>query len=176
MTGPGAPAPALLALAVAAAVAGGGVLPRRLHAQEPAPVAVARAYTAAWNAHDLPAVLALFAPDAVVRERAGAVPAAVWDTHDPQVVRAYLEGASSHDDAHGLVWVTGHAETAAWAAGRLAQHPRLAADPYRAAGDTVGWSYREFADPYQLVPGVGPAEGEAEAVVRGGRTRATGRG
>ena len=34
---------------------------------------MAAAYTAAWNAHDLPAVLAGFAPDAVVRERRGAV-------------------------------------------------------------------------------------------------------
>ena len=50
-----------------------------------------QAYTAAWNAHDLPAVLALFAPDAVVRERRGAVPPDVWDTRDPQVVRAYLD-------------------------------------------------------------------------------------
>ena len=36
------------------------------------------------------------------------------------------------------------------------------------------WSYRAFADPYQLVPGVSPTEGDAEAVVRGGRiTRLT---
>ena len=35
---------------------------------------VARAYTAAWNAHDLAAVLALFAPDAILRERWGASP------------------------------------------------------------------------------------------------------
>ena len=115
-------------------------------------------------------MLALFAPDAVVRERPGAVPPAVWDTRDPQVVRAYLEGASSsHDDAPGLVWVTGRPEIAAWAAVRFAQHHRFAAGPYRAAGDTVGWSYREFVDPFQLLPGVSPAEGDAEAVVRGGR-------
>ena len=67
--------------------------PHPLHAQGAALVPVAEAYVAAWNAHDLPAVLALFAPDAVVRERRGAVPAAVWDTRDPQVVRAYLGAA-----------------------------------------------------------------------------------
>ena len=74
-------------------------------------IPVAAAYTAAWNAHDLPAVLARFAPDAVVRERRGAVPAAVWDTRDPQVVRAYLDGTArrrSDYDTAGLVWVTGH--------------------------------------------------------------------
>ena len=80
----------------------------------PALVPVAEAYTAAWNAHDLPAVLALFAPDAVVRERQRAVPPEVWDTRDPQVVRSYLDGA--HDglgyDAGGLVWVTGRQEIA----------------------------------------------------------------
>ena len=33
----------------------------------------------------------------------------------------------------------------------------------------VGWPYRQFVDPFQLAPGVGPADGDAEAVVRGGR-------
>src|SRR5688572_18808420 len=54
----------------------GLVVPGRSAAQAPpvpapALIPVAAAYTAAWNAHDLPAVLALFAPDAVVRERRG---------------------------------------------------------------------------------------------------------
>ena len=152
---------------------------RPLHAQEAGLLSVAQAYAAAWNAHDLAAVLALFAPDAVVRERRGAVPAAVWDTRDPQVVRAYLEGAhAGHGeeryDIGGLAWALGHRQLAAWAAARFAQHHRFAAGPYRAAGDAVGWPYREFVDPYQRAPGVGPAEGDAEAVVRGGRiTRLT---
>ena len=136
----------------------------------PEPARVAAAFTAAWNAHDLPAVLALFAPDAVVRERAEEVPPAVWDTRDPQVVRACQDDASSsHDDAPSLVWVTGRAGIAAWAARRFARHSRFAADPPRAAGDTVGWSYREFVDPFQVTPGFSPAEGDAEAVARGGR-------
>lgn len=145
--------------------------PHPLHAQGATLVAVAEAYTAAWNAHDLPAVLARFAPDAVVRERTGVVPADVWDTRDPRVVRAYLDGPSDpHDDHSGaLTWMMGHRQIAAWAAGSFARHSRLVADPYRAAGDTVGWSYQEFADPFQQIPGVGPVEGEAEAVVRGGR-------
>jgi hypothetical protein len=142
--------------------------PRRAQAADPVPVAAA--YAAAWNAHDLEAVLALFAPDAVVRGRTGVVPAAVWDTRDPRVVRTYLDGA--HDglsyDAGGLAWMTGHQEIAAWAAGRFARNHRYAVGPPRAAGDTVGWPYRAFINPFQLVPGVGPAEGDAEAVVRGG--------
>jgi ketosteroid isomerase-like protein len=134
-------------------------------------VPLAQAYTAAWNAHDLAAVLACFAPDAVVRERRGEVPPAVWDTRDPQVVRAYLEdsGDGLNYNPSALVWVTGHQEIAAWAAAAFAHRHRFAATQFRAAGDTVRWRYREFVDPYQLAPGVSPAEGEAEAVVRSGR-------
>ena len=77
----------------------GLVAPGRSAAQAPPPAPeparVAEAFTAAWNAHDLPAVLALFAPDAVVRERWGAVPPDVWDTRDPQVVRAYLDAPAT---------------------------------------------------------------------------------
>jgi hypothetical protein len=161
----------LLALLAAVALAGWGTPPRRLHAQAPDAQSVVQAYTAAWNAHDLPAVLVRFAPDAVVRERSGAVPAAVWDTRDPQVVRTYLDGA--HEglgyDTGNLVWMTGHQEIAMWAVEHFARHHRFAAGPPRAAGDTVVWPYREYTDPYQLVPGFSPTEGNAEAVVRGGR-------
>jgi MYXO-CTERM domain-containing protein len=138
---------------------------------DPDLVQFAGAYTAAWNAHDLPAVLALFAPGAVVRERWGAVPPAVWDTRDPRVARAYLEDSLFGEayDTHGFAWASGHRQIAAWAAARFAQHHRFAAGPYHAAGETVGWPYREFTDPYQLLPGVGPLEGDAEAVVRDGR-------
>jgi ketosteroid isomerase-like protein len=168
---PGLAVLAVLAVLAAAALAGGGVAPRPLHAQAPDLVPVAAAYTAAWNAHDLPAVLALFAPDAVVRERRGEVPPAVWDSRDPRVVQNYLDTASDspNSDPSNLVWVAGHPQIAAWAAARFAQQHRFAAGPYHAAGDTVGWPYREFADPWQLVPGIGPVEGEAEAVVRRGR-------
>ena len=149
--------------------------PHPLHAQGATLVAVAEAYTAAWNAHDLPAVLARFAPDAVVRERRGAVPAEVWDSRDPQVVRAYLrasyDGEVAADD---FAWVTGHPQIAAWAAAHFKLRHRYVAGQHRAAGDTVSWPYREFSDPFQLLPGVGPAEGDAEAVVRDGRiTRLT---
>jgi hypothetical protein len=134
-------------------------------------VAVAAAYLAAWNAHDLDAVLALFAPDAVVRERWGPVPPEVWETREPQVVRAYLEGSHDGDnyDTHGFAWVTGRPAIAAWAAARFAQHHRFQAGPYRGAGDTVSWRYQEFVDPFQRTPGASPLDGDAEAVVQGGR-------
>ena len=135
-------------------------------------VPVAQAYTAAWNAHDLDAVLAGFAPDAVVRERRGDVPPAVWDTRDPQVVRAYLDGL--HDgaayDPSGLVWVTGHRQIAA-----LGRRALRAAPPLRGWARTAPpgtrWAGRtgSSSTPTSSLPGVGPAEGEAEAVVRGGR-------
>jgi hypothetical protein len=130
----------------------------------------AAASEAARGAGDAAGVLALLAPDAVVRERWGEVPPAVWDTRDPRVVHAYLEG--SHDgeayDTSGFAWASGHRQIAAWAAARFAQHQRLAAARYRAAGGTVGWQYQEFDDPFQGLPGVGPLEGTAEAEVRGG--------
>ena len=137
---------------------------------DPDLAAVAQAFGAAWNAHDLEAVLAGFAPDAVVRERQGAVPLHVWDTRDPQVVRAYLAGAfdPNDDNAGILTWAMGHQEIAAWAVAHFARRHRFGAGPYRAAGDTVGWPYREFVDPYQRLPGVDPTEGTAEAEVRGG--------
>ena len=162
-------AAAVLGLAVAGALAAGtGVAAA---APESALIASARAFTAAWNAHDLDAVLALFAPDAVVRVRRGAVPPEVWDSRDPQVVRAYQDGADAgaNYDAGGFVWATGRSQIAAWAAAHFKEHHRFAAGPPRAAGGTVGWPYRAFVDPYQLLPGVGPTEGDAEAVVRGGR-------
>lgn len=158
------------------AVAGWLAAPQRLYAQaaqEPDLLPLAQAFTAAWNAHDLGAVLAFFAPDAVVRERRGDVPPDVWDTHDPQVVRKYLhdshDGAGDLYDPGGLVWASGPQAIAVWAAERFAANHRAAAGRYRAAGGAVGWRYQQFSDPSQRVPGVGPLEGTAEAVVRGGR-------
>jgi ketosteroid isomerase-like protein len=132
--------------------------------------ALAQAFIAAWNAHDLDAVLALFAPDAVVRERRGPVPADVWDARDPRVVRTYLEVApESRDyDASALIWVTGRPAIAAWAAARFAAHHRVEVGLPRVDGDTVAWPFREFADPWQRLPGVGPVEGQMEAVAPGG--------
>ena len=176
MRAPGLAVRAVRAVLVAAALAGGVVAPRPLHAQAPDLVPVAPAYTAAWNAHDLPAVLALFAPDAVVRERGGRCrpPCGTPATHGSCRTTWTLASDGANSDPSNLVWVAGHPQIAAWAAARFAQQHRFAAGPYHAAGDTVGWPYREFVDPYQRLPGVGPLEGDAEAVVRDGRiTRLT---
>jgi hypothetical protein len=55
------------------------------------------------------------------------------------VVRDHLEGAHDGDtyDTDGFAWAMGRQQIAAWAAVRFAQHQHLAADPPRAAGDTV---------------------------------------
>jgi len=133
--------------------------------------AFARAFGAAWGARDLGAVLAGFAPDAVVRERHGEVPAAVWDTRDPEVVRAYLDRAHDGDSyaTNGFSWATGPQQLAAWVAARFARDHRIVADSLRAAGDTLAWRYRELLDPLQVALGLAPLDGDADAVVRGGR-------
>jgi hypothetical protein len=138
---------------------------------DPDLVAFARAFGAAWSARDSEAVLACFSPDAVVRERHGEVPAAVWDTRDPQVVRAYLDGAHDGDDyaTNGFSWATGHQQIAAWVAARFARSHRLVPDSLRVTGDTVAWRYQELLDAVQVALGIAPLEGDAEAVVRGGR-------
>jgi hypothetical protein len=131
---------------------------------------LAEAFTAAWNGRDQDAVLASFAPDAIVRERWGPVPPEVWDSRDAGVVRRYLEDSHDGDayDTGGLTWASGQEEIAAWAAARWARHARFVVVGYRAVGDTVVWRYQEFVDPFQRTPGIGPIEGTAEAVVRDG--------
>jgi len=169
-----------LRLAAAAAGGGGAIAPGVARAgaaaagragPDPDRVAFARAFSAAWSARDLAAVLALLAPDAVVRERHGEVPAAVWDARDPQVVRAYLDGAHDGDSyaTNGFVWATGPQPLAAWVAARFARDHRVVPDSLRVTGDTVAWRYQELLDPLQVPLGLAPLEGDAEAVVRGGR-------
>jgi hypothetical protein len=45
----------------------------------------------------------------------------------------------------------------------------LRGEPAQRGWGTVGWLYQESVDPLQRTPGVGPVEGTAEAVGRGGR-------
>ena len=59
----------------------------------------------------------------------------------------------------GLVWAIGHRQIAAWAAARLRAPPPLRGRPDRAPGDTVGWPYREFVDPFQRRAGLRPGRG-----------------
>jgi hypothetical protein len=165
---------------VAAAGAGVGLAPGIARAgaaasgrgdPDPDLVAFARAFGAAWSARDLAAVLAGFAPDAVVRERHGEVPAAVWDTRDPEVARGYLDRAHDGDSyaTNGFAWATGPQQLAAWVAARFARDHRIVPDSLRVAGDAVAWRYRELLDAAQVALGIAPLEGDAEAVVRGGR-------
>jgi hypothetical protein len=168
------PGRTLLALLAAIAVAGWLAAPPRVHAQAtqaPNLLPLAQAYTAAWNAHDLDAVLAFFVPDAIVRERRGDVPLEVWDAHDPQVVGAYLNATldGNNLDPTPLRWVTGHQQIGAWATARFARRHRVAVGQYHVIGDTVRWPYQEGSDPFQSMPGVGLLEGTTEAEVRGGR-------
>ena len=71
---------------------------------------MAEAYTAAWNAHDLPAVLALFAPDAVVRERGGRCRPPCGTPATRRWCAPTWTGSTTAQLRHGgLVWVTGRA-------------------------------------------------------------------
>ena len=173
----------LLALATAlwlALLLAGGV-PEPVQAQELDPVAVARSFSVAWNAHDVDAVVAHFAPDGVVREAR-----LVWEmandgsTATYVVYGGHLTGA--HDaygtGAHGsppftleggaVVWC-GSGRIRAWAQRLFALRHRAEADGYTADAERVTWCYRARVDHYQLISGVPAAEGTAAMTARGGR-------
>ena len=175
-------APAL-ALLAAAALAGGGAAPARAQAPEPDLVAFARAFNAAWNAHDVEAVVALLrpgrhdpadsAPSLVsgAADESGAAPG-TEDTYGAGP-RSLAVGQAAPDWAGGdVLWAAGPPGVRAWLPRLFAAGHRVEASAYRAEGDTVTWRYRAFADPYQGVAGVEPVEGEAELVVRAGRVAA----
>ena len=54
-------------------------------------------------------------------------------------------------------------------AARFARDHRVVPDSLRVTGDAVAWRYQELLDPLQGPLGLAPLEGDAEAVVRGGR-------
>lgn len=108
----------------------------------------AQAYNAAWNARDLDAVLAFFAPDAIVLDTVADSdkPPASWVGED--AIRARMRTAflaQSHVD-------TSTYQTSA-----------------QRSGETVTWRYRLWENPYQQWPGVEPVDGTAEAVVQAGQ-------
>jgi len=160
--------PAADARAGDAAAAAGPHIPERSVGEATDLVAFARAYTAAWNAHDLEAVLAYFGSEAVVRRRSGEVPEAVWDAQDLQdqwVVEAFLDASPGA----GFGWVRGSVSIRAWARDLFRLGHRTEASDYRAEGATATWRYRDFDGPPQSLHGLGPVEGTAQAEMRAGR-------
>ena len=172
----------LLGLLVGAALAGGaapvGAAPR----PAPAPdlVAFARAFNAAWNAHDVEGVVALFAPDATIRQtRARGAGLADTPVTAPVVEDVYGAGPRSLADADAVdpgawaqgevLWAAGTPRLRAWLPALFAAGHRVEASAYRTDGDVVTWRFRAFADPYQGVAGVEPVAGAASLVVRAGR-------
>jgi ubiquinone/menaquinone biosynthesis C-methylase UbiE len=141
-------------------------------------VAFARAFNAAWNAHDVEGVVACFAPDATVRQtRARVADPADAVVAPPVIEDVYGAGPRALADAHDpgtwargeVLWARGPAEIRAWLPPFFAAGHRLEAAAYRAGADVVTWHFRAFADPYQQVRGVVPAEGTAALEVRAGR-------
>src|SRR5687768_14438032 len=82
------------------------------------PLAVAQALDATWNRHDLDAVVAAFAPDAVVRQASSVVGASADDAvvDDVYGARLQLEGGTAIPAIEGddVVW-RGHESIRAWA-------------------------------------------------------------
>jgi hypothetical protein len=133
-------------------------------------LALAAAYTTAWNAGDLDAVVALFDADAVVRQRGAEI-----DVHGPNVavrdafgVRLDFVGDPPAADAGGVIWARGRPEIRAWARRLVADGHQVEAANYQAVDDTVRWDYRATTDLFRRLPGVGPSGGTAELTVRAG--------
>jgi hypothetical protein len=173
------PTQLVLALALALALLASGPraaragAPEAALAHEAALAALATAYTAAWNAEDLDAVVALFAADGAVRQRDPEIGA-----HGPTVVvRDSYGRALSYDgdpppgDREGVTWAADRAWVRAWARPLLAAHHRVAATGHRVSGDTVTWEYQAVLGDART-PGVTPSAGTAELAVRGGQIAA----
>ena len=154
-----------------------------VHPGETDVTALAAAFAAAWAARDLEAVVALFADDAVVRQRGAEI--AVEDAiYGPSVaVRDafgvgvdYLGDPPPRDphDPRAVVWAAGRPQIRAWArrlfaSGQAATVYAHGAGAVEAADPTVRWAYRATAEPYQRLPGVGPTAGTVEIAGRAGR-------
>jgi hypothetical protein len=135
----------------------------------PPEVAVARAFTAAWNAQDVEGVLGLFAEAARVRQRGAQISQYGPDVQVDDVLGAALNypGDPPPADGDAVVWAAGRAAVRAWVARFLAAGHRVVASNYRLAGGAVGWDY-EVPPPAAWaagVPGLAPARGVAEALV-----------
>jgi hypothetical protein len=155
-----------LALGCAAPVPAGVAL-----ADADAPeLALARAFGAAWNDGDLDAVVALFAEDAVVRQRGAEIEhyGANVVISDAFGVRLVFVGDPPASDAAGVVWARGRPELRTWARRLLAAGHRFEAANHRAGSDAVRWDYRATTDLARRWPWLRPAAGTAELTARAG--------
>jgi hypothetical protein len=147
-------------------------------------LSVARAFDTAWNRHDLDAVVAAFAPDAVVRQAttftsSGGGHVVVADVYGARL--QYGVGAEPYTvEGDEVVW-RGRAAIRLWAVALFALRHRADASGFtfaRGPGDlgdggegderNVAWLYRAHVDFFQAIPGVPPAEGTATVTVRAG--------
>jgi hypothetical protein len=149
------------------------------------PVAVARAFNTAWNAHDVEGVVARFAPGATVwqtdtliaSDPSDALPAVPVARDAYGAGRRSLADAEAAADSGGwarwargeILWAAGGRRIRTWLAWFFAAGHRVEATGYQARGDTVTWRFRAFADPYQGTPGVAPTEGTARLALDAGR-------
>jgi hypothetical protein len=147
------------------ALAGAGLLlpspPAEAQAMDP--LAVVRAYEAAWNSRDAGALTDLFTGDArvIVLTLGGgylfANQATSWSSAQP----GYLNLAALRVAPGRRVYLW-------WCPAQRAC--RVAGDDYRVAADTVTWRHLLFSD--SLPPSLDPWEATAHAVVHGGKITA----
>jgi hypothetical protein len=142
------------------------------------PEVLVRSFGVAWNAHDIDAVVAHFAPDAVVRQSTGVTVTVSYyasgmdgfvDLRD--VFGARLTASPSQApfavEGGAAVW-RGQTGVREWARLLFTLRHRAEVTGYATADGRVTWRYRAHVDPYQTIPGVPRAEGTAAATVRGG--------
>lgn len=144
----------------------------------PFPVAVVASFNSAWNGGEIDQVMAHFGADAVVEQHD------VWvyevaeraEVEEMYGTGASVEAGTLRRRGDTVIWAGGFVDVRRWIAALLALDHRVEATGYTLAqrahgveGETVTWRYRASARPYRSLPGVSPAEGTAEAVVRGAR-------
>src|SRR5688500_1864990 len=138
-------------------------------AAEAPEVALAQAFTAAWNAGDAEGAAALFTASAQVRHRDARIVkhGGNVDVSDVYGVEFTYEGDPPRGDGDEVVWATGEAEIRAWLVGLLRSRKPVEAASHRVTGTTVAWSYRVPVPPLArlAIPGLQPISGTAEAAV-----------
>jgi ketosteroid isomerase-like protein len=106
------------------------------------PITLAQSFDAAWNAHDMNAVMGFFADDAIVRLAPPPPDGGIYS--GKAAIRAWAE----------TLMPGFHVESTA----------------HCATGDQVTWSFRVSCDSFQAM-GVNPVTGRADALVRGDKIK-----